>query len=271
MDDIGPFQFVAVRFIIAGIVVAPFAIHEIKKYKIDKNTKKQMILVGIIFFTSMILQQIALLGTNVTNTGMLTGLYVLFVPAIAIIFYQQKQPVYIIPCAILAFAGTYMLAGNNIKEIKWGDMLAIACAMFWAWHVIIIGQAVRKTKMPITIATTQFFICGIIAAIGFGIARGIEWEYETELNTTSLVNAMPEILFAAVLAGGVAFTLQAVAQRYTKATVAAVILSAEALVAAVAGAIILNERLSGLGYLGCACLFIAIATTSYVSAKNEKN
>ena len=90
MDDIGPFQFVGLRFLLAALVVAPFAFSEMRKVR---QTGEQphlsgrdwllMILIGCVFFAGMALQQIGLLATTVTNAGMLTGLYVVLVPLIA--------------------------------------------------------------------------------------------------------------------------------------------------------------------------------------------
>jgi drug/metabolite transporter (DMT)-like permease len=81
---------------------------------------------------------------------------------------------------------------------------------------------------------------------------------EPDISWGVLKAAMPEVLYAAVIAGGLAFTLQAVAQRYTSAASAAILLSSEALFAALFAALILGERLTLVGYLGCVLIFIAL-------------
>ena len=278
MDDIGPFQFVGLRFLLAAIVVAPFAILEIRRHSQANITStpiftsthySQLFYVGLIFFVAMSFQQLALLGTSVTNTGMLTGLYVLFVPLLAIVLYSQKQPYYIIPCAIIAFTGIWLLGGGGIDRFTWGDVLAFTCAIFWALHVIVIGDAVQKFGFPVTFAAVQFGVCGILGTLVFFILRYFSFTIEPSFSYPLLLNALPEVLFAAIFAGGLAFTLQAIAQRHTTATVAAVLLSGESLVAAIGGALILSERLDILGYIGCLCLLIAITSTSYFSSRGE--
>lgn len=66
------------------------------------------------------------------------------------------------------------------------------------------------------------------------------------------------LLYAGTLSGGVAFTIQAVAQRYTPAPDSAVILSAEAVFAALAGAVLMHERVGAAGLAGCGLIFAAI-------------
>ena len=53
----------------------------------------------------------------------------------------------------------------------------------------------------------------------------------------------------------VGFTLQVVAQKHAIASHAAIILSLEAVFAAIAGALLLGEMLQLRGYLGCALMF----------------
>ena len=53
----------------------------------------------------------------------------------------------------------------------------------------------------------------------------------------------------------VGFTLQVVAQKHAIASHAAIILSLEAVFAAIAGALLLGEALALKGYMGCALMF----------------
>ena len=97
------------------------------------------------------------------------------------------------------------------------------------------------------------------------IARAVEWSAEPALEPVLLAAATPEILYAALLAGALAFTIMAFCQQYTSASIAAVLMSSEALFAALGGAIFLSERLVLLGYIGCAMLLAAIAVTSFAT------
>jgi drug/metabolite transporter (DMT)-like permease len=75
---------------------------------------------------------------------------------------------------------------------------------------------------------------------------------------SAIFRAGPEIIYAGVFSGGIAFTLQVVGQRYTTAPQAAIFLSSEAVFAALFGAWFLGERLPAAGILGCGLIFAAI-------------
>ena len=263
MDDIGPMLFIASRFLLAGFAVLPFAMAELKRADGSsyaaavKRHKTGFFWVGLAFFLGMAFQQVGLKGTSVTNAGFLTALYVIMVPLIMVLVLRVKQPFVIWPASLLALVGIYLLSGGDLAALNSGDMLIIICALFWAGHVILTGRIGQQTGLPVTMATTQFFVTSILAFICYLIfvPAGLG---ETIPTTDQLLGALPEIIYAGTIAGGLGFTLQAVGQRYTSESAAAVLISTESLFAALFGAIFLNERLATLGYLGCALIFIAI-------------
>ncbi|PCH48440.1 MAG: EamA family transporter [Hyphomicrobiales bacterium] len=273
---IGPFQFVGFRFALATLVVAPFAFLEARKLKVrgkfvpfSRIQKLSLFGVGVVFFSMMILQQIGLLATSVTNAGMLTGLYVIFVPLIALAVLKERQTIIVWPASLLALGGIWLLGGGGIDQFSWGDGLVVAGAIFAAIQVIMIGRLSSWLHRPVAVATIQFAVCAVLSFIGFGAVQIGGWGLEPAFHLPDLVNALPEIIFAACFAGGLAFTLQAIAQRHTPAADAAVLLSSEALFAAIAGAILLGERLDWLGYLGCTLMLLAIILVAAASARFE--
>jgi drug/metabolite transporter (DMT)-like permease len=67
-----------------------------------------------------------------------------------------------------------------------------------------------------------------------------------------------ELAYAGILSVGVAYTLQVVGQGHTHPAAAAIILSSEMLFAAIAGALVLGERLSSLQIIGATLILSAI-------------
>jgi len=105
MDDIGPMLFVALRFLLAGIVVLPFSIRELQKsghpgftLTVRQNFR-WFFFVGLAFFFGMSFQQVGLIGTSVTNAGFLTALYVIMVPLIMVSILRVRQSPIIWPAA----------------------------------------------------------------------------------------------------------------------------------------------------------------------------
>ena len=91
MDNIGPFLFIGLRFLVASAVLAPFAFMEARKADraVSPAHLRGFILVGLALFLGMALQQVGLTITTVTNSGFLTGLYVVFVPFITLLVLRQ--------------------------------------------------------------------------------------------------------------------------------------------------------------------------------------
>lgn len=271
MDDIGPFLFIATRFALACLAVLPLVIYELRRSDatLSRADWVSMLVVGAAFFTAMALQQVGLLATTVTNAGVFTGLYVVLVPIIALVALQMKQSWIVWPCAFVAFAGIWLLGGGGIDGFNWGDWLVLLGAVFAALHVLAIDWSVRRHHRPMALAAVQFAACGLGGLAGFTISRLLDWQYEAAFALPTLLNAAPEIAYAAFFAGALAFTIMTVCQQYTAPATAAILLSSESLFAALGGALLLGERLPFLGYIGCGLLFASIAIVSAASARQE--
>ncbi|MGI9352900.1 MAG: DMT family transporter [Rhizobiaceae bacterium] len=272
MEDIGPMLFISLRFLLAGFAVLPFAIAELKRsgspgyVEAVQSNKKGFFFVGLAFFLGMLSQQYGLIWTSVTNAGFLTALYVIIVPILMIGVLRVRQPGIIWPAAILAVAGIYLLSGGNLSSLNIGDILILIGALFWATHVVLTGYFGRATGLPVTMATTQFFVTSALAFSCFVVfaAAGLG---ESIPNWEQFLGALPEIVYAGTIAGGLGFTLQAVGQRYTSESAAAVLISTESLFAAMFGALFLGERLQYLGYIGCAMIFAAVLLVELMPRK----
>lgn len=273
MEDIGPMLFVGLRFLLAALAVLPLCIRELKSRPKKTNLSKRWLLrfmgLGGVFFAGMALQQTGLQTTSITNAGFLTTLYVVFVPFLSWILLKEPPPKLIWPLAFLSISGVYLLSSGDFSTLKLGDILVLICAVVWAFHVILIGRFSSASNLPYTMATIQFFTCGVLGCVA-QVLWTILQSNQNWPTMTSIGNAMPEIFYAGVFSGALAFTLQAVAQRYTSASIAAILMSSESLFAAVLGALFLNERLDGFGYVGCGLIFASIVTTEILCIHAER-
>jgi drug/metabolite transporter (DMT)-like permease len=252
MQAVGPLLFIGLRFVVATVAMLPFALREGRRAecKVRKAEWRAFAMIGLLLFAGMAAQQIGLLTTSVTNSGFLTGLYVVMVPFIAVVLFRQWPHPLVWPAALAALLGIWLLSGGSVGAFRTGDWLTILCALIWALQVIYTGRYAASTGRPVTLAVTQFAVCGAVALVFAFFIEPIGW--------AAIRAALPEILYAGVIAGGIAFTLQAVGQRYTTAPQAAIFLSTEAVFAALFGAIFLGERLPLEALSGCGLIFAAI-------------
>lgn len=264
MAAIGPFLFIALRFAVATAAILSFALRESSRSRrmLTRADWRAFGVIGLLLFGGMASQQWGLLTTTVTNSGFLTGLYVVMVPFLAVLLFRQWPHPVVWPAALAALAGIWLLSGGEVGRLTIGDWLTILCALLWALQMIFIARGASDTGRPVTLAVTQFAIC---AALGFVFALATE-----PFDWPAILEAAPEILYSGIFSGGIAFTLQAVGQRYTTAPQAAIFLSSEAVFAALFGAIFLGERLPAAGLAGCALIFAAILAVELIPALRPK-
>jgi drug/metabolite transporter (DMT)-like permease len=265
MEYVGPMVFTWTRFFCAFLVLLPFAVQEHRKLKEHpaQIPWAKFILVGLFLFLAIASQQYGLLTTSVSNSGFLTGLYVIFVPLIGYILFRDRPHKAIWPGAALALTGIYLLTGAHATEIVPGDVLTVICAVLWGLQILFAGKAMAECPRPLTLAATQFGVCIVLA---FLVSLSTE-----RIDPLGIALAAPEILFAGIISGGLAFTLQIIGQRHTTPAAAALILSTEALFAAVFAAILLNERLGPTALVGGLLIIAAILVVELAPLMMKKS
>ena len=258
METMGPHFFNAIRFFIGALALTPALwFLSKKKIKSDKSrvTTSQLLvagsLAGILLFGGAAFQQVGIQYTTAGKAGFITGLYIFFVPLIGI-FFGQKTGFGTWLGAIMALVGLYLLSFSdglslnfdNSVELK-GDLLELACAVFFAGHVLIIGYLAKKID-PVKLSIIQFFVAGLLS---LGIAISFEL-----ITWTMITATLIPLLYAGVMSTGVAYTLQVVAQQHAHSSHAAIILSLEGAFALLGGWLLLDEQLPARGLLGCALM-----------------
>lgn len=251
---VGAYTFVAARFVLSFLLVLPLALREYKKGIAQDlaggSHFKSMLWLCPAFAAGVLLQQIGIGETTVTNAGFLTGLYVLFVPLICLLFYKQKLSPWIFPAALTSLGGLYLLVGGHLDGFSNGDLLVIGAALGFAVQVVLVGRIMAASKAVFTLCAVQYAAVGLVAGVC------MLW-FETP-TLDGLYGAIWPIIYTGVISGGIAYTLQVVAQQFTPAPDSAIILSGEALFAAIAGALIMGDRLNLMQYGGCLLIAAAI-------------
>ena len=269
MDNIGPLTFNSSRFFVGFLTILPFAIliekNKIKK-EIKNNTKlfiKYLIFMGVSLFLGTFLQQAALQYTNIANAAFFTVFYVPFVPIILFIIYKEKVHWSIWPSIALCIFGVYLLTDFSDAEIMLGDTLVIFCSIFWALHIIFAGKFMQKFNIPVFYAALQ-------AAFVFSLSIFFAFIFE-EVVLSNILLELSSILYAGLLSGGIAFTLQMYAQKNIEEAPAAIIYSLEGVFAAIAGWIILDQFLKFNNIIGCFLILFAVILSQILPTSKINN
>lgn len=258
MENVGPFTFISIRFIIGALVLLPVITIMDKKgtstspWK-DKNLFKGGIICGICLFLAASSQQVGILYTSVGKSGFITAFYIVLVPIFSI-FLKKKPGKLIWLSVLMGLIGLYLLCinGDSLALSK-GDIFLFACAILFSIQIILIDIFAPQVDC-LKLSCIQFATVGILAIIP------MITEHPTVANVSS---AWISIGYAGVFSSGVAYTLQTVTQKHVKPAVASLIMSLESVFAVLFGFLILHQTLSLKESLGCIVMFLAVILAQF--------
>jgi len=248
LEHLGPYGFNGVRFWIGALSLLPVLIWQARRQGLqgaDGKTMLQAALpVGLLLFIGASLQQVALLYTSAAKAGFITGLYLVLVPLLGL-WLAHKTSVNTWLGCLVALSGLYFLSVNSDFSVNPGDILLFIGAFFWAAHLLAIDHFACKMT-PVLLAMLQFMVCGILSLLlGFWLEP---------ISLAAIIACAVPLLYAGVIATGVAYTLQIIGQRRAHPAHAAIILSLETVFAAIGGVWLLGETLTSRALLGCALM-----------------
>lgn len=264
---IGAFFYNGARFIIGGLALLPLLLILEKKKKAPaeqpggwRRVAVGGLVAGFVLFIGSALQQMGMSYTTAGKAGFITDLYIVLVPVIGI--FLGRKPDGALICGVAAtLAGLFLLSVNDRFGLSKGDLFELASAFFWSFHILLIDYFSKKID-PIKLVVIQNFVCGL-----FSIAAGL---FSEKTTAAAVISAAIPVLYAGVLSVGVAYTLQALAQRRSKASYAALIMSLESVFAAISGAVVLGERMTSRGYVGAALMVLGMVITQLPEFLKER-
>lgn len=256
--EVGALLFNAARWTLGGLVMLPFIRFNLH---LDRKTMPWMAAGGFILFAASGLQQTGLKFTTAGNAGFITGTYVVIIPILLTIFWKERSNWSIWLAACMTTIGIYLLGSGGVLRFNWGDGIVLIGAVLWALHVIVTGMGVKHVPV-LAFVTGQFLICGMLNMV-FGLA------FQRE-SLTTLLPAWTSILYLALISTGVGFTLQAYGQRHAPPSDAAIILSLEAVFAALFGWLLLSEKLTLIQVVGCFLIMGAIFISQLLTSRALK-
>jgi drug/metabolite transporter (DMT)-like permease len=257
---------------------------------------RMTLLAGTVLFVAVMFQQIGMIFTTVGNAGFITGFYVVLTPVFGMAIGKKTGlPTWV--GMVFALAGLYFIfAAGNLSSLNPGDIIVLISAAFWAVHILLIDHLVQKID-PLVFSAGQFAWCGLFSVIAafalepfaaswlaraaehFGaenaaavISAAGQWTPFPKLFALAagggffshpVSGAIIPVLYGGLASVGIAYTLQAVAQKDAPPAHATIILCLEGCFAVVGGILLRNEKPGPFTLLGFGFMLLAMFVTQW--------
>ncbi len=221
LEFINPITLVGYRFLLAALFAGLFCL--VTKKSLIKNFSHGSLL-GFLLLSLYITQTIGLSLTTASNSGFITGLFIIFVPLNTFIFFRKRPYILDIIAICFSLIGLWILTGG-LTDFNLGDLLTIITAIAYAIHIILVDKYLREGDSAFVLGFQQFLVTGIISIL---ISATFGFQF-TILNSITLST----ILFLAFLPTFSAFIIQNLAQKVVKPLGVSIILAFEPLFAAI--------------------------------------
>ena len=208
------FSFLSSRFILAALLMflyKPGVFRGLTKKFIYRG-----IIAGILLGGGYIFQTYGLTKTTVSNTGFITGLYIVFTPLISLIILKRHVLKIQWLAVIVATIGLFFISYNGVT-IGLGEILVLISAFIYGAHFVALGEW-SDGKNTYALTFIQVVTVAALTSI-FAFKDGFQIAPDS---TVWLA-----ILYTAFFATFLGFLIQTKAQSVMSATVASVLLATE--------------------------------------------
>ena len=249
------FAFLAVRFAIATVTLAPFAVGRVRT--LDRRGLAAGFGLGGLLALGYALQTAGLSRTTVSSTGFITGLCVVLTPVTALVLFRHRIALSAWVGVVLATVGLAMLSGIEAGSAV-GDALVLGGALAYAVQIVLMERyAPDYDAVALTLAE---MIAALVGFTAIALALG-------DLSVPHGWTVWGALLVTGVFASALAFLIQTWAQRRTSATRTALAFAAEPVFAGLFGYLLAGDRLGALGWAGCAVILVGIVVSEPSAAR----
>jgi drug/metabolite transporter (DMT)-like permease len=241
--DVAVAPFLAARFGIAALVLAPFAMRR----PASPGELRDGAAAGVALLAGYAFQTIGLQYTTSSTSAFITYMCVVFVPVIGLIVHRRRPDSMTVIGIAIAVVGLALLTGGGRgADLGKGELFTLGCAICFAIHFVILGHIAARHD-PVRITAIQMTV---VAAASFvpSAAQG-----QLHFSTAALVAAA----FTGVFATALAFLFQVMAQQVVSAARTALVLLLEPVFAAALGYAD-GERLGATRLVGAALILTAV-------------
>ncbi len=238
LADASPLLLNAVRMSLAAVLLAAFYRKHLTRLR--RPALLAGVAVGVFLFLGYALQTTGLRLTTPSKSAFLTGVSTVLVPLLLIFWRTKTHPWRGVGIA-LALAGLFLMtvpAGRqglaDFANINRGDLLTIACAVAFAFQIVLLGRATRRFPFE-QMAVLQIAVAAALMALAAPVLEQPHFRWSAIVVAT--------VLITGILGTALAFTVQAWAQQFTPPTHTALIFTLEPVFAWLTSFLYMKERL----------------------------
>ncbi|MGA9522177.1 MAG: DMT family transporter [Myxococcaceae bacterium] len=228
------FSFLAMRFGVGALVATVLAGRSL----LAPGVLRYGALLSLFLFLGFALQTAGLHSTTESRSAFITGLAVILVPFVSVLFFRRWPQIPSLVGVSVAVLGLYVLTGGLDGaaaggETLVGDLLTLGCAVTFAFHIALTERFAPRVPPVALVAVQLWGVCLLSTACLPFVETHVTW-------TGDLIWA---VLFCGIFASALAISVQTWAQARTTAVRAALIFSLEPVFASSLSVVLGREEL----------------------------
>lgn len=214
LDRVPTLDFLAVRFLIAGLVMLAVAHRSV--FALDRTALQRAVVLGGLYGVAQILQTAGLAHTPASVSGFITGMYVVFTPLLAALLLRTRITALTWGAVVLAAAGLGVLTLQGLS-VGYGEALTLVASAIYALHIVALG-AWSNARDALGLSVVQLLVIALVclaATAPDGVVlpdRTSDWL---------------SVVYMALVAGAGALVVQTWAQAHLPPTRTALVMSME--------------------------------------------
>ena len=248
------FAFLAVRFAISSVSLAPFAWGTLRSLPLSGWAAG--LGAGAFLAAAYGFQTAGLELTTVSSTGFITGLYVVFTPLLALALFRTPVPAMAWVGVGLSLAGLALISGIPGGSLV-GNALVLCNAVAQSCQI-----AAMERFAPRYDARALTFLQMVVACVSFTVVAVAAGQVEGPPDAKTWY----ALVVTGVFAGALGYLVATWVQSRTTAARAALVFTLEAPFAAFFGVLLLSERLGWAGWTGCVVMLAGIVLAEPAAA-----
>jgi drug/metabolite transporter (DMT)-like permease len=253
IEELPPMAFLAYRFIPASLIVA--VVFRKQLVALPREGWRAGAVMGVFLTGGYVFQTLGLEETTASNTGFITGLFVVLTPVLGAIFLRQRLPLVAWAAAGVAVVGLWLLSGASDELNTRGDGLVFLCSISLAAHILATAKAVKTYDVGALLAI-QLGVVGLVT-LAIGAVAG-------DLEQPEGATVWSALIVTSLIASALGFFVQTFAQQHAPPARTALILAAEPAFAGLFGWLLNDERLTATGWLGAALIMASIVAVEII-------